>query len=311
MLSSIATFYAPGRVQLRFGATGNYTIVKNRHIGIDQGTNRQAIDVPALLPGRVVDVVRAHRILGSVVVVDVGVLAPWGRRVYLSYCHMSKDRLPEIGAWLAAGDRVGRLAAGPKSLPSWEVDYPGSSWGGIHLHLVAGFHPRSAHQEVSGHRTLEMFIDPADLVWRALNGAPAGGNARPLEDEMSAEAERMIAELYQELLPGKAGVKSQGAVHKVFADILAAVRGASSPSAADTARAVWATTVKRGGKDVSALQELADAKTYAAEGAKGVTSEQVQVIADAIAKQVGSALKVDAAAIARAVNDDAAARMKS
>jgi len=38
------------------------------------------------------------------------------------------------------------------------------------------------------------------------------------DDDMSAAAEKMIAELYQELLPGKAGVKTQGRVNAVMTD---------------------------------------------------------------------------------------------
>ena len=299
---SIAEFYS--RVTRGFGAAGNYTIVQGRHIGTDFGTNRRAVDVPAVTGGEVVRVINTAE-LGTVVVVKSGDL-------FFSYCHLSKDNPPRQGDRVVAGGRVGRLAAGPKKVPSWDVEYPGTLWDGIHLHLVVGFHAESAYRKITGHRTLDKFLDPVGFVGRAIEGAPAGGNATPLEDEMSVEAERMIREMYQEILPGKAGVKTQGGVNKLLTDILAAVRGVKSPpSAADAAEAVWATTVKRGGKDISALQELADAKTFAAEGAKGVTPAQVQVIADAIAKQVGSSLKVDAAAIAKAVNDDAAARMKS
>jgi len=150
-----------------------------------------------------------------------------------------------------------------------------------------------------------------DWTQHATAPAPAGGDGTPLEDEMSADAERKIDELYQALMPGKAGVRTQGPVNKMISDTLEAVRGIESPTAAEVAGAVWSTPVKRGGKNISALQELADAKTHAAEAAKGITAAQVQVIADEIAKHIGSTLRVDAAAIAKAVNDDAAARMKS
>ncbi|WP_323985878.1 M23 family metallopeptidase [Microbacterium plantarum] len=168
-----AEFYAVRMWTLLFAAWGAaYSIVEFRHIGIDIGTSRQAIDVPALLGGAVVRVIRMSQTLGSVVVLDVG------HGLFHSYCHLSKDRLPAVGQWIGAGDRVGRLAGGPRTLPLSHIDYPGSAWGGIHLHLVISTHPDSAHSKVRGHRTLGAFRDPAETI-RAVLAQPAGGNSRP------------------------------------------------------------------------------------------------------------------------------------
>lgn len=52
-------------------------------------------------------------------------------------------------------------------------------------------------------------------IVRSLPGSAAGGAGT--EDDMSAEAEQMIRELHQQLLPGKAGVKSAGDVYKIIA----------------------------------------------------------------------------------------------
>ena len=85
---------------------------------------------------------------------------------------------------------------------------------------------------------------------------------------------------------------------------------------------VWATTVDRSGKPVSALQELADAKSEGirANGKldalltaiKGLSTPTVDVsaLAAEIAKLI-PAPTVDYAALAKAVNDDAHARMKA
>ncbi|WP_323986190.1 peptidoglycan DD-metalloendopeptidase family protein [Microbacterium plantarum] len=170
---SRAEFYAVRMWTLLFAAWGAlYSIVEFRHIGIDIGTNRRVIDVPALLGGTVVRVIRASETLGSVVVLDVG------HGLFHSYCHLSKDRLPVRGDWIGPGERVGRLAGGPSTLPMGHVDYPGSAWGGIHLHLVISTHPESAYSKVAGHRTLRAFRDPADTIREVLS-APAANKSRP------------------------------------------------------------------------------------------------------------------------------------
>ena len=327
MVQSIATFYAADRVTRHFGVAGDYTIVAGKHIGTDWGTGRQAIDVPALVGGRVVLVMYGTQTLGSIVVVKDG------DGVYWSYCHLSKDRLPAEGAWISRGGRVGRLAAGPNkgnnAVPSWDVEWPGKLWSGIHLHLVAGYHPRSAFEMVSGHRTISKFINPATVA-ESVIASPASGGSRPLEDEMSAEAERMIAELYQALLPGEAGKKTQGVVHKQIVDILASTRKAES--AASGARvageslvadfAAGQAGVRAAGRLFGLLHELKGG------AAARVDEASARLIAGEIVKQIperstGGVSRADVEAavvagvrsvigdVAKAVNDDAAARMKS
>jgi hypothetical protein len=91
----------------------------------------------------------------------------------------------------------------------------------------------------------------------------------------------------------------------------------------DVAAAVWSRSVNRGGKQVSAIQELADAKTntiallakvdslaesIAAIDAGGITDEQITALADKISTSIIASLPTPQQ-IAKAVNDDAAARL--
>lgn len=67
-----------------------------------------------------------------------------------------------------------------------------------------------------------------------------------------------IDEIWQTWMPGKAGVKTAGDAYVLFVEIVTKVRGLG----ATAAKAVWSTTVSRDSGKVSALQELADAKTH-------------------------------------------------
>lgn len=163
---SIAQFYALANVTLKFWAFGlAYTIVRFRHIGIDIGTGRKAIDVPALLGGKVVRVVRTST-MGMVVVIQVG-------SRYFAYCHLADRDLPDVGDVIKQGGRVGRLAwsTDPKSR-----DYAGTAWKGIHLHLVVTNQPNGAFQypRAAGVE----FYDPAPIIRDVLapkpNPKPAG-----------------------------------------------------------------------------------------------------------------------------------------
>lgn len=183
---SIVTFYAVAMWTLRYWAWGaGYTIVKNRHIGLDIGTGRRAIDVPAIWGGKVVRVIRTQS-MGFVVVLDTGLS---GAQRYHSYCHMSGDRLPKINQTIRQGARVGRLAAGPKSLPFLNVDFPGSLWDGIHLHLVFSSHIAGAYTKGTG----SDYANPEELIREVLakltNPKPgtAGGGSRPVPTPISPE----------------------------------------------------------------------------------------------------------------------------
>lgn len=169
-------FYAPWRWTLLFWAWGAaYTIVTNRHIGLDIGRfGGVAEQVPALKSGTVVRVLWT-KTMGMVVVLDVGA----GR--FHAYCHLSGDKLPARGQWIAQGARVGRLARGPASVSTSHIEFPGTAWGGIHLHLVETNHPDAAYSfpRIKGSE----FYNPADTI-KALLAAPAdSGNARPFEPE--------------------------------------------------------------------------------------------------------------------------------
>ncbi|ALJ20370.1 peptidoglycan DD-metalloendopeptidase family protein [Microbacterium sp. No. 7] len=122
-----------------------------------------------------------------------------------------------------------------------------------------------------------------------------------------------INELWQRLLPGEAGKKTAGDVYLTFLDLVSRVKGL----AATAAKTVWETPVTRGDKKISALQELADAKTLGqTANAKldqllarpvseiSLTPEQMGRLAEAI----GSAVALQ---VAPAVLDQMAKRLES
>jgi hypothetical protein len=112
-------------------------------------------------------------------------------------------------------------------------------------------------------------VNPTNYMNRANAGSPAGGGATPLpedddmpltDDERSALFQ--IRDELRELLPGREGVRPQGATNKVLIETLLNSR---QGTAAAVAAAVWGFPVHRsvdGAKvQVAAIQELADAKT--------------------------------------------------
>ncbi len=169
-------FYAVLAWTNRFWAWGAaYTIVKGRHIGLDIGTGRRAVNVPALHAGRVALVVKTLS-MGWVIYVDTGL--PGARR-YFVYCHMSGDRLPAVGQWIDRNERIGRLAAHGRDVPYSDIDYGGTAWDGIHLHLVMTDRLGGAHLLNTG----AQFANPEDFIREALTGAPAAGGSRPFNPE--------------------------------------------------------------------------------------------------------------------------------
>lgn len=177
---SVKEFYAESAWGWGFGEWGeDYTIVPGRHIGLDIARTG---DVPALLDGVVTAV-----LLTSAMAWCVEVLNPSGWR--LTYCHLSSEGLPSVGQQLSQGDRVGRLARGPRTLPLRDPDFPGTAWYGQHLHLVVSLIARAAWTLVAG-RTLADFLDPTVIIREAL-ASVAGVGGRPfpsapivLEDDM-------------------------------------------------------------------------------------------------------------------------------
>lgn len=267
---SVQDFYAPRRWTRKFWEYGDaYTIVLNRHIGLDiGGWGGKTATVPALLAGRVTQVVYTVS-MGMCVEVQAG-----GR--YYTYCHLADDRLPREGAWLNQGDRVGRLAVGPKT-PRNHPDYPGSSWSGVHLHLVVSNKSRAAYSypRVAGSE----FYDPAPIIRSVLASTAGGGGATPIEKE--------------EDMPLDAN-----ADYPAFLNMLQrAFRFDLRPNGAGPDWKFGPTVWERLDQVASAAQQT-------------MTPEQVKSVADAVTKAIGQPkVNLDYAAIAKAVNDDAAKRM--
>jgi len=250
------------------------------HSGVDFPQNR-GTPIRASGPGKVLRL--SHNALGgywTVIRYDNGVT--------LGYAH--QDRAVTV---VKSGQRVteGTVIGYVGSL--------GKNSTGPHLHLT--------DIDNQTYAATMARLDTSRVVGQ---GAPAGTGGSVVEtgDEFMAK----IDDLWQRWQPGEAGVKTAGDLYLLFADMLQKVRTA----AAESAKAVWATTVRRDGKDVSALQELADAKTLSYQAVAkldellkrptasvSLTDAQVDQLADKVGQKV-------ALSIAPAVLDAMAGRLK-
>ena len=172
---------------------------------------------------------------------------------------------------------------------------------------------------LGSHLHLETRAGTQEDVWKHFSkteyvGQGSGSGGSEIGDnELDARQAQMLEQLWQQLLPGAAGVKTQGDVNKVFMETRDA---ALDGSAARSASAVWSTKVKRDGELIDAIQEVADTKTNtlrllarpAAEAE--FTDEQIQEIADAVSEQIAgfSLSPAQEARLVKLVNDDAAMR---
>ncbi|RKE60472.1 peptidoglycan DD-metalloendopeptidase family protein [Microbacterium sp. AG238] len=181
-------FYAVSMWTNRFWEWGPfYTIARapwggGFHIALDIGTGRRAVNVPALHPGTVALVSKTTS-MGWVIYIDTGL--PGARRYHV-YCHMSGDRLPRRGQWIDRNQRVGRLAQFGANVRFDHVDYGGTAWDGIHLHLVMTDRIGGAHLISTG----AAYANPETFIREALAGTSAGGGSRPFdpeEDDMPSE----------------------------------------------------------------------------------------------------------------------------
>ena len=274
-----------GRMTLRFWATGSaYTIVPGRHIGLDQAPvpAGEAWDVPALVAGKVVLSAQTVQI-GRVTVVDTGRKT----RRFISYCHEFYGDPAPTGTVLARGARTGRLARAGET--------PGTAWGGVHCHVVVHDNMYGAFSRVG-----DTYYDPAVEIANYL-ASPAGGNSTPLEDDMTPEQAQMLKDLRTTQLEDSA--KFRETLLAQISDIQ--LRVASMHANGFKA---WAGNAKNPGGTLAWLDEKLAA--LAAQIGGGVTDAQVKAIADAVVVAVGKpSVQIDYAAIAKAVNDDAAKRL--
>lgn len=275
MTPNLATFYAPERRGRAFGVWArDYTIALapsggGYHIGQDYTTGRQPLEVPAILAGTVVRVRLAEGVLGSIVVIRCTWL---GQTIYVQYSHLSKERLPVVGDWINQGGRVGRLAAGPNARTATrnnpavsisDIEWPGTGWDGIHLHLVISRHPEAGYSKVAGYRTLSAFLDPVPIIAAILASAASGGSRPfdPEEDDMAFDDDdkRKLDYLYSTLTPGIPNVKHAGAAYNAVIE------------ARDNAKAGYAllqTVAQTAERARAAAQTASDSVTPGIEGVK-------------------------------------------
>lgn len=270
-------FYAVVMWTNRFWAWGAaYTIVKNRHIGLDIGTGRRAVNVPALQAGRVV-IVTKTRSMGWVVVLDTGL--PGSRR-YHAYCHLAAENLPRPGVRIDRNERVARLASkGARDVGYDDPEYGGTAWDGIHLHLVFSDISYGAYTLNTG----ATFANPEDFIREALAGQAADAGSRPFEpeeDDMFDDKDRaLLVEVRDLLTPGKEGVKFDGNIYAMLRDVpkntatavwsaqigsgpkrrtLASVVASIADSVTDIPGKVWGATLGRGSKRRTVGEMLSD-----------------------------------------------------
>lgn len=131
--------------------------------------------------------------------------------------------------------------------------------------------------------------------YRAVAGTAGTGSE-------GAEFMAKIDDLWQQWLPGQAGVKSAGDAYLLFVEMLTKVRDTTARvlklnTGAETRDLVWDRPVQRDGKGVPAIQELADAKTLGMSanqkldellkrGAVTLSDAQVEALAERVGEKV-------------------------
>ena len=150
---------------------------------------------------------------------------------------------------------------------------PGTAWRGVHCHVVVHDNTYGAFSRVG-----DTYYDPATEIANYL-ASPAGGNSTPLEDDMALNATtdyEAFKTMLQRALKFDVRPNGAGADYKL-------------------GRTLW--------EQLNGIEKAASTP---------VTAEQVKMIADAVVAAIGQpSVQIDYAAIAKAVNDDAAKRLAS
>lgn len=157
--------------------------------------------------------------------------------------------------------------------------------------------------------------------WHLIDWEPYRAVAGTAGNESEgAEFMAKIDDLWQQWMPGQAGVKTAGPAYLLFVETLTKVRDITArvvKLGAETRDLVWDRPITRDGKGVPAIQELADAKTLGMSANQkldellkrpAVTASLTDAQVDAMAVKVGEqvALKV-----APAVLDAMSKRLES
>lgn len=231
-------------------------------------------------------------ILGNCVVVQ------YGPGLFGYWAHLRAGTRPNVGTPVKWGSRIGLAASGPKTLPQTDPNYPGSAWLGCHIHHGTGpllssvfggdtFNPLPYVRLALAEYASGYVAGTTPSVTPASTGGttpvskvtPNTQEEDDMTPDQSAKLDALAIGMADLVAAAGAGNARLPGVVPAKGDILSNVRAAvTNTNAIQTAisalpalingvdEAVWATQVGRtdaNGKvyGVSALQELADAKT--------------------------------------------------
>jgi hypothetical protein len=250
---------------------------------------------------------------------------------YLGWAHLRRGTRPEIGTRLKPGDQVGLAASGPIAYQNLSpamagINYPGTAWSGPHIHTTVS-------DTIIGIYFGNTW-DPLPRIRAALtslastNITPITVTPKPIETEndLLPDERAALLHIYNTLTPGIAGTKNDGdgfarikaiqnALGTVYdtltpgvqgvkydGDVLARVKALQTALATVTERQIG--YGKRDESQDAILPLILDAVS----NAKPLTLSDADIakIAALIPKP---ALSIDYAALAKAVNDDAAKRL--
>lgn len=182
----------------------------------------------------------------------------------VGYAHMDKRTTDvQVRSRVQEGTILGRVGS------------LGTASTGPHLHV-----------EVNGYATTAGF-------WRFFDrnrvvGASSGGGSGTLpgkDDDMDARQNMMLERLFQELLPGEAGVKTAGSQALLLAQTKTAADNANTN--ANAARVAAQSQVTDWAQGVAGQNPAGRLFSLLGQAAQGITDAQVKAIADAVIAQIG------------------------
>lgn len=189
--------------------------------------------------------------------------------------HLSR-RVVSVGQRVRQGQIIGYSGASGYGKEDWSSD---PATGGAHVHWTFWLsHSMRFGYDSSGR---PYTVDFENYV----SGSPAGGTG---DDDMQADERNWLFELYQQLLPGKAGVKTQGDVNKhLYAGVAAAQAANAAAQAAKAAAESLVADFKQGQAGVNPAGRLYLLLIDAAKNNPAPVQVDIPALASALAEALG------------------------